>query len=100
MSFVMGAIPHAQQGIAGGMIQMMRTLGVVIGVTGASMLFSSRRAAHAEQLHLLKVDDPYTFMPAFQDVFFVSAAVCLVACGLSFLRSSKDALGKSSIRAI
>ena len=86
MSFVMGAIPREQQGVAGGMSQMMRTLGVVLGVTSASMLFSSRRAVHAEQLQLLKVDDPHSFMPAFQDVFLVSAAVCLVAFGLSLLR--------------
>jgi len=92
MSFVMGAIPREQQGVAGGMSQMMRTLGVVLGVTSASMLFSSRRAIHTEQLQLPKVDDPHSFIPAFQDVFLVSAVVCMVAVGLSLLR------GKSAKR--
>lgn len=86
MSFVMGAIPRKQQGVAGSMSQMMRTLGVVLGVTSASMLFSSRRAVHAEQLHLPTVDDPRSFIPAFQDVFLMAAVVCLVAVGLSLLR--------------
>jgi EmrB/QacA subfamily drug resistance transporter len=86
MSFVMGAIPREQQGVAGGMSQMMRTLGVVLGVTSASMLFSSRRAVHAEQLQLPKIDNPYSFIPAFQEVFFVAAVVCAMAFGLSLLR--------------
>ena len=86
LSFVMGAIPRAQQGVAGGMSQMMRTLGVVLGVTGASMLFSSRRAVYAGRLQLPEGRDPQSFIPAFQDVFLVSATVCLVAFGLSLLR--------------
>ena len=86
LSFVMSAIPRAQQGVAGGMSQMMRTLGVVLGVTGASMLFSSRRAVYAGRLQLPEGRDPQSFIPAFQDVFLVSATVCLVAFGLSLLR--------------
>jgi EmrB/QacA subfamily drug resistance transporter len=90
MSFVMGAIPRAQQGVAGSMSQMMRTLGVVLGVTGASMLFGSRRAVHAQRLHLSAVSDPQSFIPAFQDVFVVSAVVCVIAFGLSLLRKTES----------
>jgi EmrB/QacA subfamily drug resistance transporter len=90
MSFVMGAIPRAQQGIAGGMSQMMRTLGVVLGVTGASLLFRSRQAAHAVRLQLSDVSAAPAFIPAFQDVFFVSAVVCLIAFGLSLLRGREN----------
>jgi hypothetical protein len=86
MSFIMGTIPREQQGVAGGMSQMMRTLGVVLGVTGASMLFSSRRTVHTEQFHLPKIDDLQSFIPAFQEVFFAAAVVCVLAFGLSFLR--------------
>lgn len=98
MSFVMGSIPHAQQGVAGGMSQMMRTLGVVLGVTSASMLFSSRRLIHAERLQLLKVDDPQSFIPAFQDVFLVAATVCLMAFGLSLVRGREEATGELEAR--
>ena len=86
MSFVMGAIPREQQGVAGSMSQMMRTLGVVLGVTTASMVFASRRALYAEQLHLTKIDDPQSFMPAFQDVFLLTAGLCFVAFLLSIVR--------------
>ena len=78
LSFVMGAIPRSQQGVAGGMTQMMRTLGVVIGVTAASLLFDARRAAGSAGFQ--------GFVPAFQDVFVAAAAVCLAAFGLSLLR--------------
>ena len=84
MSFVMGAIPRDQQGVAGGMSQMMRTLGVVLGVTGASTLFASRKMVYAAAPGSGTYTDP--FMPAFQDVFLVCAGVCLCACGLSVLR--------------
>lgn len=88
MSFVMGAIPREQQGVAGGMSQMMRTLGVVLGVTGASILFSNYRAAHANRLHVSDPEALQTFIPAFQDVFCVSAIVCVVAFGLALSRRS------------
>lgn len=86
MNFVMGAIPREQQGVAGSMTQMMRTLGVVLGVTGASMMFASRRAFHAEQLRLPTLDNAQSFIPAFQDVFLLAAFVCAIAVVLSLLR--------------
>ena len=83
MSFVMGAIPRDQQGVAGGMSQMMRTLGVVLGVTGASTLFAGRKLVYAATGSGAYADP---FMPAFQDVFLVCAGICLCACVLSVLR--------------
>jgi EmrB/QacA subfamily drug resistance transporter len=90
MSFVMGSIPREQQGVAGGMSQMMRTLGVVLGVTGASILFSNYRAVHANRLQVSDPQALQTFMPAFQDVFFVSAILCAVAFGLSLGRKKES----------
>ncbi|HZO82601.1 MAG TPA: DHA2 family efflux MFS transporter permease subunit [Candidatus Binataceae bacterium] len=84
MSFVMAAIPRAQQGVAGGAVMMMRTLGVVMGVTTAAEVFSVRRAAHHAQLlagaHLSAAAlDRRSFVGGFHDAFSVSTAVCLLA---------------------
>lgn len=86
MSFVMGAIPREQQGVAGGMSQMMRTLGVVLGVTCAGLLFSNRREIYAARLQLSDASTVQTFIPAFQDVFLVATMVCVLALGLALLR--------------
>jgi MFS family permease len=86
MSFVMGAIPRQQQGVAGGMSQMMRTLGVVLGVTGASILFSSRQAMHTARLPEPGATTAQAFIPALQDVFSICAIVCAVAFALALSR--------------
>ena len=96
MNFVMGTIPREQQGVAGSMTQMMRTLGIVLGVTSASMLFANRRAVHAERLHLPRIDDPLSFIPAFQDVFLIAAGLCSVAFLLS-LQRKRHTQGKTAI---
>jgi MFS family permease len=92
MSFVMGAIPREQQGVAGGISQMMRTLGVVLGVTGAGLLFSNRREVHAARLQLPDASAAQTFIPAFQDVFFVATIVGLIALGLALFRRKDHAV--------
>jgi EmrB/QacA subfamily drug resistance transporter len=91
MSYVMGAIPRDQQGVAGGMSQTVRTLGVVLGVSGASMLFGVRRALHTASTPLQTGNGPQEFVPAFQDVFLVSSLVCLAACALSVVRGGEAA---------
>jgi EmrB/QacA subfamily drug resistance transporter len=84
MNFVMAAIPRAQQGVAGGAVMMMRTLGIVMGVTTAAEVFSVRRAAHHLRLlasgHLSRAAlDQMSFVGGFRDAFAVSTAVCLLA---------------------
>jgi predicted MFS family arabinose efflux permease len=71
----MGAVPRTQQGVAGSVANMMRTLGIVLGATGASMLSDERRQVYFKE-----------FVPAFQDVFIAAAALCAAACILSLLR--------------
>jgi hypothetical protein len=68
---------------------MMRTLGVVLGVTCAGLLFSNRREVHAARLQLADASAGQTFIPAFQDVFSVATTVCLLAFGLALLRSKE-----------
>lgn len=84
MSFVMGSIPRSQQGVAGGISQMMRTLGIVVGVTGASLLFERQRSFYAD------LGERGAFVHAFQDVFLVAAGLCAVAAAVSLCRRQRD----------
>ena len=84
MSFVMGSIPRHQQGVAGSIANMMRTLGIVIGATGWSMLFDARRQSAATSSITLGAED--TFVPAFQDVFQAAAVICAIASVLALFR--------------
>jgi EmrB/QacA subfamily drug resistance transporter len=84
MNYVMAAIPRAQQGVAGGAVMMMRTLGIVMGVTTAAEVFSVRRAAHHLELltsgHFSGATlDRLSFIGGFRDAFTVSTVVCLLA---------------------
>lgn len=89
MSFVMGAIPRSRQGVAGGIANMMRTLGIVFGATLWSMLFDERRQFHLKQLAVPEPSALQIFVPAFQDVFMVAAGLCLVAFVLSLFRKQE-----------
>lgn len=86
MSFVMGAVPRTQQGVAGSIANMMRTLGIVFGATGWSMLFDQRRQIYSRQPHAQWPGDLQNFVPAFQDVFLIAAGLCACAFGLSLFR--------------
>jgi MFS family permease len=83
MSFVMGSIPRHQQGVAGSIANMMRTLGIVVGATGWSMLFDARRQSAAGAVTSGAED---TFVPAFQDVFQAAAVICAIAFVLALFR--------------
>ena len=80
MSFVMGAIPREHQGVAGSVNQMMRTFGIVFGVTGASLLFERSRVFHAD------LGEVGAFVAAFQLVFLTAAGLCAVAAVASLFR--------------
>lgn len=86
MSFVMGSISRAQQGVAGSIANMTRTLGIVFGATGASMIFDQRRQIYLQEPSVQGLKDVEAFVPAFQDVFVAAAGLCLVAFILSLFR--------------
>ena len=78
LSYVMGAIPQDRQGVAGGLSQMMRMVGVVAGVAGASLFFDARQRHHVENAD--------SFVAAYQDTFLLVALLCALAAGVSLLR--------------
>ena len=80
MSFVMGAIPRQHQGVAGSINQMMRTAGIVFGVTGASLMFERWRVSHTD------LGEVGAFVAAFQLVFLSAAVLCALAAAASLLR--------------
>jgi MFS family permease len=83
--FVMGSIPRERQGVAGALSQMMRMVGVVAGVAGATLWFDARRASHVSNL-AGPANDPDAFVAAYRDTFVAVAALCAVAIALSLLR--------------
>jgi len=94
MSFVMGAIPRNQQGVAGSISNMMRPLGIVFGATLWSQLFDERRQFHAKQSFIREPAALQVFVPAFQDVFLFAAGLCVVAFVLSLFRRQEAAESK------
>jgi MFS family permease len=88
-SFVMGAIPRSAQGIAGGITQTTRTVGVLLGVAGGGTLFQARTAAFSPPPGL--AGDPSAvadarFMAGFRDVFLAAALTAGAAALVALLR--------------
>jgi hypothetical protein len=86
----MSAAPRTQQGVAGAIANMMRTLGIVFGATGASVLFEERQKFYAEVTGFQGTKNFANFVPAFQDVFLYAAGLCVIAFGLSLFRRQVD----------
>ena len=47
MHYVMRALPRARQGIAGSLVGLMRTAGIVVGATVTTAVYASRLSVHA-----------------------------------------------------
>jgi EmrB/QacA subfamily drug resistance transporter len=82
-SFIMGAVPRDQLGVASGMVTTMRSLGVVTGVALMSAIYAARSAEPGAGGGFA--------IPAFQEAFTVAAAICLLAVGLALIRSRASA---------
>ena len=73
MHYVMATLSPSRQGMAGGLVVLMRTAGVVVGASLTSAVFAARLSAHA---HL---GDVAATAAAFTDAFAVAAAIAVVA---------------------
>jgi MFS family permease len=69
---MMAAFPPAQQGVAGGLAFLSRTLGSALGVQVTAALFDARLGREG-------------FLPAFHGAFLAAGAVCGVAAVLALL---------------
>ncbi len=90
LSYVMGSLPRDRQGVAGGLSQMMRMVGVVAGVAGASLFFDARHREHILRRGV-PADDPGAFVAAYRDTFVLVAGLCALAMAVSLLRRTQSA---------
>jgi EmrB/QacA subfamily drug resistance transporter len=94
MDFVMGVIPRFQQGVAGSLTVLTRTIGVVSCATAGSVSLALLQAHYLRELSAAGIpatDAPaQAFIWAFQWVFLGAAAIACLAAGL--LWSSRFAM--------
>ena len=86
LSFVMGSIPRSQQGVAAGMSQMVRTVGIVGGVAVANSFFEFLRARTSARLGVGDLQSAAVFVPAFAGVALAAAVICGLAAALAATR--------------
>jgi MFS family permease len=82
---MMTAFPAAQQGAAGGLAFLGRTMGSAVGVQVTAALFDARLARDG-------------FLPAFHAAFYAAAAVCALAATLALLPASTGRPASSTSR--
>jgi MFS family permease len=78
MHYVMAALSPSRQGVAGGLVVLMRTAGVVVGASVTSAVFAGRLSAHARL-------GEGGAAAAFTDAFGVAAAIAGAAALLSLV---------------
>jgi len=83
MDFVMGMIPRSQQGVAGSLTMLTRTVGVVAGATLGSFVLGLLQARYTLELQAAGVPEAtigsQAFLLAFQGAFQYAAALAAVA---------------------
>ena len=90
MHYVMTALSPSRQGVAGGLVVLMRTAGVVVGATLMSGVYAARLPTHAH----LGADGAAA--AAFTDAFGVAAALACAAAILSLLPPRRSHRGVSA----
>ena len=82
-SALMGAAPRTQQGVAGGVMSIARSLGMILGVTLATSLFL---ATGGRTGHAWAAPD----FAAFRAAMTVAAGVCLLSAVAAALRGKRE----------
>lgn len=94
-SAVMGSVSQENYGRAAGVLATMRNLGMVMGISVASLIFTSSENHYLSQLQLKALENPFlpkiAFAQAFHNVYIVTGIVCLVGAFLSYLRGESKA---------
>ncbi len=83
LALMMASFPPAQQGVAGGLAFLSRTLGSAVGVQVTAALFAARLGRDG-------------FLPAFHGAFLAAAAVCAVGAVLALLPDGSAAAARAA----
>jgi MFS family permease len=78
-------IPRAQRGVAGSLVMMTRTVGVVTGATVLMLVFRTVRAGAVAA----GVDDAAAFLAGFQDAFWLAAGLAGIVLVTLLLRGKR-----------
>ena len=89
MHYVMGAVAAQRQGVAGSLVSLMRTGGIVLGANVATAVYAARLAAHAD------LGTAAAAAAAFADALSVAAAIAAAAALLSLTPPPRGA-GRAS----
>ncbi len=84
-SIVMGSVPKNRLGIAGGMLGMVRNLGMVTGIAISGAVFTS--GLQSNQAAGLVYEA--AFLGGFHDAFMVAAVICSVGVITSLMRGKR-----------
>jgi MFS family permease len=79
LHYVMGALPRARQGMAGSLVALMRTAGIVVGANVTTAVYAARLSARS----VLGPDEAAA--RAFSDAFDVAAGIAAAAALLSLV---------------
>ena len=85
-SAIVGAAPRDKLGVAGGILAMTRSLGMILGIALAGTILAARQPTYLAQ----GVDAPAAFVAAFHDVFRLTAGACILAALASLVGGKRD----------
>ena len=93
-SSIMGSVPRAKVGSAGGLNALVRNIGMVLGISMSVSLFASQlhRVLHGAYSGVPATAPSWAFMSALHLVFWGAAVVCVMGAVLSSLRGRPSPL--------
>ena len=93
-SSIMGSVSQENYGRAAGILATMRNLGMVMGVSIASVIFTSSENFYLSQLQIQITQrglmSKMAFTRAFHNVYIVTGIICLVGAFLSYHGDESD----------
>jgi len=81
-ALIMNSAPRDRQGVAGGVLAMMRSVGMILGLTLAATILQDRAGVNAAGGGI----PPQALLRSIQTVYIATIVLCLLSIGLSLLR--------------